>query len=74
MSWCQGWTQATRAVAVLGAELNSVYRSHVNTGGLPTQAAPAVDEQRWSGSRCGDRLGRPNSVRDSIMTSLNTTI
>jgi MFS transporter, DHA2 family, multidrug resistance protein len=56
--------------------LNSVYRGHVNTDGLSAQAAPAVDKGLSGGLAVAAETGSAdllNSVRDSFMTSLNTT-
>jgi hypothetical protein len=49
----------------------------VNTGGLPAQAAPAVDEGLSGGLAVAAETGSAdllNSVRDSFLTSLNTTM
>ena len=48
----------TIGVAVLGTVLNSVYRSNVDTTGLPAQAADAVDRGLSGGLAVAGRRGR----------------
>ncbi|TCM42663.1 MFS transporter [Kribbella sp. VKM Ac-2568] len=67
----------TVGVAVLGTVLNSVYRSNVDTEGLPAQAADAVDKGVGGGLAVADKTGSADlldSVRDAFLTSLNTTM
>ncbi|WP_132191176.1 hypothetical protein [Kribbella orskensis] len=67
----------TVGVAVLGTVLNSVYRSNVDTEGLPAQAADAVDKGVGGGLAVAERTGSADlldSVRDAFLTSLNTTM
>jgi MFS family permease len=67
----------TVGVAVLGTVLNSVYRSHVGTEGLPAQAAQAVEKGVGPGLAVAAQTGSAEllaSVRDAFMTSLNTTM
>jgi DHA2 family multidrug resistance protein-like MFS transporter len=67
----------TIGVAVLGTVLNSVYRSNVDTSGLPEQAADAVEKGVGGGLAVAAKTGSAdllNDVRDAFMTSLNTTM
>jgi hypothetical protein len=67
----------TIGVAVLGTVLNSVYRSNVDTSGLPAQAADAVEKGVGGGLAVAAKTGSAdllNDVRDAFMTSLNTTM
>ncbi|MFI5692245.1 DHA2 family efflux MFS transporter permease subunit [Kribbella sp. NPDC051586] len=67
----------TVGVAVLGTVLNSVYRHNVDTTGLPTQLAGAVEKSLGGGLAVAGKAGAPdllNTVRDAFMTSLNTTM
>lgn len=67
----------TVGVAVLGTVLNSVYRSNVDTTGLPAQAADAVQKGLSGGLTIAAKTGSPglfDDVRDAFMTSLNTTM
>ena len=67
----------TVGVAVLGTVLNSVYRSNVDTAGLPAQAADAVEKGVAGGIAVAAKTGSAgllNDVRDAFMTSLNTTM
>jgi hypothetical protein len=67
----------TVGVAVLGTVLNSVYRSNVDTEGLPAAAADAVERGVGPGLAVAAKTGSAEllaSVRDSFMTSLNTTM
>ena len=67
----------TVGVAVLGTVLNSVYRSNVDTEGLPTAAADAVERGVGPGLAVAAKTGSPDlldSVRDAFLTSLNTTM
>ena len=67
----------TVGVAVLGTVLNSVYRAHVGTEGLPAQAAEAVEKGVGPGLAVAAKTGSAEllaSVRDAFMTSLNTTM
>jgi MFS transporter, DHA2 family, multidrug resistance protein len=67
----------TVGVAVLGTVLNSVYRSNVDTSGLPAQAADAVEKGLGGGLAVATKAGSADllsDVRDAFMTSLNTTM
>jgi EmrB/QacA subfamily drug resistance transporter len=67
----------TVGVAVLGTVLNSVYRSNVDTEGLPTAAADAVERGVGPGLAVATKSGSADlldSVRDAFLTSLNTTM
>ena len=67
----------TIGVAVLGTVLNSVYRSNVDTTGLPAQAADAVEKGLGGGLAVATKSGAADllsDVRDAFMTSLNTTM
>ncbi|MGW7686024.1 DHA2 family efflux MFS transporter permease subunit [Kribbella sp. NPDC054772] len=67
----------TVGVAVLGTVLNSVYRTNVDTTGLPAQAADAVQKSLGGGLAVATKTGSAgllNDVRDAFMTSLNTTM
>ena len=67
----------TVGVAVLGTVLNSVYRHDVDTTGLSTQAADAVEKSLGGGLTVAAKTGSAdlaNSVRDAFLTSLNTTM
>jgi DHA2 family multidrug resistance protein-like MFS transporter len=67
----------TVGVAVLGTVLNSVYRSGVDTTGLPAQAADAVEKGLGGGLAVAGKTGSVellSDVRDAFMTSLNTTM
>jgi len=67
----------TVGVAVLGTVLNSVYRSNVDTTGLPAQAADAVEKGLGGGLAVAAKSGSADllsNVRDAFMTSLNTTM
>ncbi|WP_328324056.1 MFS transporter [Kribbella sp. NBC_00382] len=67
----------TVGVAVLGTVLNSVYRSNVDTEGLPATAAEAVERGLGGGLAVAAKTGSAgllDSVRDAFLTSLNTTM
>ncbi|MEU0090122.1 DHA2 family efflux MFS transporter permease subunit [Kribbella sp. NPDC006257] len=67
----------TVGVAVLGTVLNSVYRSGVDTDGLPAQAAEAVEKGVGPGLAVAAKTGSAEllaSVRDAFMTSFNATM
>ncbi|MFF0341188.1 DHA2 family efflux MFS transporter permease subunit [Kribbella sp. NPDC004875] len=67
----------TVGVAVLGTVLNSVYRSNVDTTGLPAQAADAVRKSLGGGLAVATTTGSAgllSDVRDAFITSLNTTM
>ena len=67
----------TVGVAVLGTVLNSVYRSNVDTTGLPAEAADAIEKGLGGGLAIAAKSGSADllsDVRDAFMTSLNTTM
>jgi hypothetical protein len=67
----------TAAVAVLGTVLNSAYRSHVVTTGLPAQAADAVKRSASSGVALANKLGSTtllDSVRNSLVHATSLTL
>jgi hypothetical protein len=67
----------TVGVAVLGTVLNSVYRSNVDTEGLPAQAAEVVEKGVGPGLAVAAKTGSAEllaSVRDAFMTSFSTTM
>ncbi|GAA1127416.1 DHA2 family efflux MFS transporter permease subunit [Kribbella jejuensis] len=67
----------TVGVAVLGTVLNSVYRHHVDTTGLPAQVADAAERSLAGGLAVAAKTNAPAlaaDVRDAFLTSLNTTM
>jgi glutamate-1-semialdehyde aminotransferase len=57
--------------------LNSVYRSNVDTTGLPAEAADAIEKGLGGGLAIAAKSGSADllsDVRDAFMTSLNTTM
>ncbi|MFF0268372.1 DHA2 family efflux MFS transporter permease subunit [Kribbella sp. NPDC004536] len=67
----------TVGVAVIGTVLNSVYRHHVDTTGLPAQLADAAQRSLAGGLAAAAKAGSPAlaaNVRDAFLTSLNITM